>query len=198
MPTDYYNQHSMAFVEGTLHLDMGELHAAFLELVPLGGRVLDAGCGSGRDAMAFLEAGLQVDAFDASPRMARMASELTGIDVQTLRFQEFSASRVFDGIWACASLLHVPAAELPDTIARLAAALRGGGVLYASFKEGEGEREEKGRCFTDLSLPGLEDLVEGAGLRVHRSWPSNDLRPGREHQAWVNVLAVLGGEGRRS
>ncbi len=189
MSVEYYETHGATFFAATVSVDIEHLRTAFLDLVPEGGRLLDAGCGSGRDALAFLNAGYEVAAFDASPRMASLASELTGLEVEHGTFEEFSAHETFDGIWACASLLHVAAVDLPAVLRRLGLGLRPSGVLYASFKEGQGEREHAGRRFTDLSLTDLKALVTAADLQVCRAWRTDDARPGREGEAWVNVLA---------
>jgi 2-polyprenyl-3-methyl-5-hydroxy-6-metoxy-1,4-benzoquinol methylase len=75
-----------------------------------GGRILDAGCGPGRDALAFAERGYELIAFDASTAMVRVARERVGsrIVVHLMRFEDLNGQSEFDGIWACASLLHVP------------------------------------------------------------------------------------------
>ena len=91
----------------------------FLIHVPAGGDILDAGCGSGRDALAFHRAGYRVTAFDASPEMCRMARQYTDLPVIQMTFQEMTWRSAFDGIWACASLLHVPQVELPDVLGTL-------------------------------------------------------------------------------
>ncbi|MCF7983610.1 MAG: SAM-dependent methyltransferase, partial [Thiohalocapsa sp.] len=91
--------------------------------------------------------------------------------------------------WACASLLHVPAAELPDVMRRLSRALKNDGVLYASFKYGRGEREHRGRRFTDLDEAGLGALLEHVPeLEPLETWTTGDLRPGRETERWLNTL----------
>jgi SAM-dependent methyltransferase len=93
------------------------------------------------------------------------------------RFQDLSWHNQFDGIWACASLLHVPAAELPGVMQRLRNALRPRGILYASFKYGKGEREHRGRRFTDLDEPGLAALLEQPrGLAERETWITSDLQ----------------------
>jgi SAM-dependent methyltransferase len=127
---------------------MSPLYTRFLYWLPNSGHILDAGCGSGRDAFAFQKRGYQVAAFDASPTLAKFAATYCGLSVQVMRFQEINWLRRFDGIWACASLLHVPAAELPDVLIRMADALKPRGVLYASFKYGQGEREHNAELLT--------------------------------------------------
>ena len=80
----------------------------FLACLPAGAAILDFGCGSGRDAKAFLELGFSVEASDGSEELCRRASELTGIPVKRMLFSELSAADRYDGIWACASILHLP------------------------------------------------------------------------------------------
>lgn len=109
----YYNQNATAFFSNTANVDMSALHDRFLSAVSAGGSVLDAGCGSGRDAKDFLDKGYRVTAFDASHELVQLAKEHTGLDVQLRTFANVKEQACYDGIWACASLLHVPQAELP-------------------------------------------------------------------------------------
>lgn len=191
MTTRYYSENAPVFFADTVAVAMDPLYARFLPHIPPGGHILDAGCGSGRDTLAFLERGYQVTAFDASPSLASLAERHTGQPVRVLRLQDMEWSQTFDGIWACASLLHVPAAELPEVMGRLAGALRPGGVLYASFKYGRGEREHQGRRFTDLDVAGLRALLaQVPGLTEPETWISEDLRPGRAAERWLNILVA--------
>lgn len=190
---EYYNQNAEIFVKETLHADMNENRKRFLKYVRPGGKILDAGCGSGRDALAFRQAGYQVDAFDASEEICRLASENLGFQVRCLRFQDLEGEAEYDGIWACASLLHVPGDELPDVIQRLKKLLKPGGVLYVSFKKGEGERSKGGRYFQDMTEEKQKDLFETAGLTVLESYESADVREDRKEEKWVNgIISVPG------
>ena len=187
--TRYYTENAQAFFADTVAVSMDSLYARFLPHIPPGGYILDAGCGSGRDTLAFLQKGYHVTAFDAAPTLAALAERHTGQPVQVLRFQDLAWRREFDGIWACASLLHVPAADLPEALGRLALALRLGGVLYASFKYGRGEREHGGRRFTDIDEAGLRALLaQVPGLTELETWVTEDLRPGRAAEPWLNTL----------
>lgn len=89
MNPGYYTQHAAAYAHTTRTVDMAPLYARFLPHVPAGGLILDAGCGSGRDALAFLQQGYAVEAFDASPELAQLASQHAGIPVKVMRFQDF-------------------------------------------------------------------------------------------------------------
>src|SRR5262245_38138423 len=147
----YYERHADSFVSATVSVDIASLHNKFLALVPEGGLILDAGCGSGRDSKVFLERGFRVRAFDASTQIAARASGLIGTPVTVLRFEDFEECDCFDAIWACASLLHVPEVHLPTCIGNLWAGLKPFGVFYLSFKLGHGERAVDGRHFTDAT-----------------------------------------------
>jgi SAM-dependent methyltransferase len=142
--------------------------------------------GAGREGI--LDRGYEVVAFDASaaiearlgPPRARGAAHA---------FEEMAWRGVFDGIWCCASLLHVPRALLQDVVPRLKAVLRPGGICYLSLKLGRSERLEEGRLFTDQDEASLAALLApDQGLEVVELWRSADRRPGRA-QAWLNCLA---------
>ena len=189
MSIGYYDANAVLFFADTAFVDMSEVHARFVAALPPGARVLDAGCGSGRDALAFCNLGFEVTAFDGSPRMVEMAMAHTGLPVLLLTFAEVTWTEVFDGIWSCASLLHVPRPELPAVMARLRDALVPGGVWEMSFKVGAGERQVAGRHFTDLDEAAVRALVaEVGGLDVMASHTSFDLRPGKETEGWTNAL----------
>ncbi len=185
----YYDMHAKDFVAGTENADMRHCRDRFLHYLKQGTKILDAGCGSGRDMLAFKEAGYEVEAFDASAEICRLASEKTGIEVKQLRFEELEGEEEYSGIWACASLLHVKPEDLPDVLQRLNRILKPEGVLYASFKYGTGEREKDGRFFYDLTEDTCRSLLWNAGFSIRELFITQDVRSGRSHEKWVNVIA---------
>ena len=186
MTLKYYQDNAQTFFDGTVNVDMSSLYETFTQHLAPGARVLDAGCGSGRDAKAFLGMGYQVEAFDASSAMVELAREHTGLPVQLMTFADVDWKEEFDGIWCCASLLHVPSVELPDVMRRLADALKPGGVWYVSFKYGDGEREVDGRRFTDMNEVGLRRMLTVVQENEIKSlWTTLDKRPGRD-EVWLN------------
>jgi len=188
MNSDYYQLHAQRFFSETVDVDMSELYRPFVAHLKPGARILDAGCGSGRDAKAFSEMGYEVEAFDASAELVELARQHTGLPVKQMRFEEVTEVERYDGIWCCASLLHVPLAELPGVMAQLAKALKPGGVWYLSFKYGCGEREKDGRRFTDMDESGFaEVLSELSGIEVMECWQTHDQRPERE-DSWINLV----------
>lgn len=189
--TPYYDERADAFYADSVGADMSALYEPFLALLPAGGHVLDAGCGSGRDARAFLDRGYRVTAFDGSKEMAARASQLLGQPVLHLTFQALDREAEFDGVWACASLLHVPRAEMGDVLDRLTRALKPGGTLFLSFKYGDGEREQGGRFFNDYDEASFARLSAGhPALTPQKVWRTADARPGRAGESWLAALLL--------
>lgn len=191
MSTRFYDINAEAFFARTIGVDMAETQKAFLAHLPPGGRILEAGCGVGRDSRAFKDLGFDVTAFDGSARMVEMARTVTGLPVQMMDFRDIPWRREFDGVWANACLLHVPLADLPAVVGRLGQALVPGGVFYMSFKYGRSERitDDGLRHFTDLDEAGGRDLVEAAGdLTWLDAFITPDGRPDRPDERWLNLL----------
>jgi SAM-dependent methyltransferase len=186
---DFYSQHARAYAEQTLGVGMGPLYDRFLALVPAGGHVLDAGSGSGRDTRVFRGRGYRVTAIDASPELAQLAGEVIGQPVLVMRFQGLTFEDEFDGVWACASLLHVPRAEMDGVFARFSRALRPGGVWYVSFKLGGQEEVRGGRLFSDYTEESFRALLRRhPGLELVEVWRTGDPRG----QVWLNAILRRG------
>lgn len=139
----------------------------FIGSVPSGGRVLDLGCGPGRSARFMVRAGLEVDAWDASPEMARIGREAHGLDIRIAQFSDLDATEIYDGVYANFSLLHAPKADMPGNLTRIATALKPCGLLHLGLKEGDGEARDKlGRFYAYYRDDELTDLLNTAGLNV--------------------------------
>ena len=189
----YYNQNAEQFVAGTLAADMAEIRKRFLDCLPAGALILDFGCGSGRDTKAFLEAGYRVDATDGSQELCERASELTGIHVKRMLFTELDAKNTYDGIWACASILHLNKNDLAAVLRRVERALKPGGVLYTSFKYGTFEGLRNGRYFTYFTEESIREFwTSESSLQIFDMRVSQDVRAGREGEQWINLLARRG------
>jgi SAM-dependent methyltransferase len=147
--SEFYDTQGSNYAKMTFTTDMVLLQNQFLELLPSKAtQILDAGCGSGRDTLAFHKAGFQVTAFDASATLVRAANELTGLKIQQLLFDEIQWLGYFHGIWACASLVHLTPDKLALTLHKFSDALLHGGILYFSVKQGSGEaRDAQQRYF---------------------------------------------------
>lgn len=186
---NYYNQNSKKYYEDTLKADVSELYIPFFANLCDEANILDAGCGSGRDSLEFIKKGYNVSSMDESEEMVKLASELLNKKVLVRRFQDIACKNSFDGIWACASLLHVLEKELVDVFIRLTGALKEGGVIQASFKYGSGERKKGTRIFLDMNEKDIDKIIlEVANLKIMKTWITNDVRVGREQEKWLNIL----------
>jgi 2-polyprenyl-3-methyl-5-hydroxy-6-metoxy-1,4-benzoquinol methylase len=185
----YYDRNAAQYFSETVGVDMSALYAPFLALIPPGGRILDTGCGSGRDSLYFLQHGYDVEAFDASAETCRLASGLIGRTVLENTFEEIDSDSEFDGVWACASLLHVCRGSTDAVLQRLCRALRPGGIMFVSFKFRDGEWEQDGRFFNGYDESSFRALLmRNLSLALYSSWVSNDARPDRRHGKWLNAL----------
>lgn len=145
---------------------------AFLDALPPGARILELGTGSGRDARVMIERGFALTATDGSEALAREAAGYLNHPVEIMRFEQLDAADVYDGVWASASLLHVPAGELVDVLACVHRALVPGGLFVASFKAGDGPGHDGlGRYYNYPDAPTLERNYVSAA-----PWQSLELR----------------------
>lgn len=186
---NYYAENVADFAADTVNVDFSATQERFLALLPAGASILDFGCGSGRDTKAFLERGYRVTAVDGSPELCTLASAYTGIPVRQMLFAKLDDVEAYDGIWACASILHVPSADLPNIFRRMITALKPGGVIYASFKYGTFAGVRNGRYFTDFTEETFTDFLrQFPELTFEDQWMSSDVRPGRSNEKWLNAI----------
>ncbi|MEQ1755825.1 MAG: class I SAM-dependent methyltransferase [Micropepsaceae bacterium] len=170
----FYANESAAYAARSEAIGISKSLNALLTILPSGAEVLDLGCGTGRDTLAIRDAGFSVTAIDGSAEMAREAEKRVGLPVRVLLFEDLDYENQFDGIWACASLLHVPRAGLADVLARVHRALKPGGTVVASFKSGGAEgRDSLGRYYNYLNRDEAEALFLAAGR-----WAKLELKTG--------------------
>jgi SAM-dependent methyltransferase len=165
--------------------------ADFMQALPVGARILDLGCGSGRDAEALLAHGFHVDATDGAPAIAAEAKQRLGRPVRIMRFDELSAVDSYDGIWANASLLHVPRPALTVILALVLRALKPGGLHFASYKGGmSAGRDGSGRYYNYLDLDAAKHFYSGSG-RWERLLATDYLSSGYEgdQEEWIAITA---------
>lgn len=186
----WYDANADKFFRQTKNLDLSHAYKAFLTLLPDKARILDAGCGSGRDTRHFLSLGHEVRAFDLSPEMVRKARAYTGAEVDCMGFTDLNYQDEFHGVFASASLLHLPPPELTASLEALSRALVDKGILYASFKHGDREWYKDDilyfRAYDESALQ--FHFSKTNGLRITEIWTTPDLRPGRKDEIWVHVL----------
>ena len=186
---NYYNEKAVSFSESTVHVDFTETQQTFLDCLPSHAHILDFGCGAGRDTKYFLEQGCRVTAVDGSEALCKIASEYTGIQVKQMLFQNLDETEKYDGIWACASILHLKKKELPDVLVKMRNALKKQGIIYTSFKYGDFEGVRNGRYFTDFTEELFADFMKDIpGLTIEKTWITGDVREGRGDERWINIL----------
>jgi len=183
---DYYNTEAAQFTERTQHSDFSELRNVFYSYIKPHGHILDLGCGCGRDSKVFLDAGYTVTAVDGSEALCKMASEFIGQDVICSTFQDYKPTEKFDGIWACAALLHLSEDDIISVMKKLAKNLRSGGCFFASFKYGDFEGIRKERFFYDMTEKKFQKLLKKLPeYKIITAKIGQDVRPGREDEMWL-------------
>lgn len=187
----YYNKNSKDFFNRTINADVQDLYRKFLKHVPDQGRILDAGCGVGRDSKFFLNNGYKVLPFDGSLEMVKLTSNLLGEDALHMLFQEMRFSSEFDAVWANASLLHVPYENLREVIESFHKALLPSGILYASFKYGTSMRPTEDRIFFDMDEVNIEPYLKGlfAPLEIWKSADTRSTVAPSPDKSWLNFIA---------
>ena len=186
---EYYNKNAAQFTDSTILAEVHDIQKKFLGYLDKGASILDFGCGSGRDTKYFLENGYKVEAIDGSEELCKLASEYAGINVQHMFFQDLCVTDKYDGIWACSSILHLNKAELRPVLGKMLTALKKAGIIYSSFKYGDFEGERKGRYFTDFTKDTFEEFIKDFdGIRIVDEWISQDVRPDRGDEKWLNLI----------
>lgn len=187
----YYIYNTDAFIENTINCDMSVQYNFFLKHIPKNGTILDLGFGSGRDMIYFQELGYNVKGIDPIDSFVeRMQSK--GFEVYKDTAQTMNFIDEFDGIWACASLLHVPSNELTNAFKKCEIALKKNSILYCSFKYGTYEGERNGRVFTDLNEETIKKYLDGLNLNIIETSITTDVRPDQSNQTWLNCIIKKG------
>jgi SAM-dependent methyltransferase len=182
----HYGRHVAVYARLAAERDLTRVYDLVEMALPPGARLLDIGCGTGDDARVFLDRGFRVTAIDASPAMVRHCRR-RGIPARRGNFQSLAFVRTFDAVWAAASLLHVPRAEMSAVLRRLGRALRPEGLIYVSLWHGRSERvTPDGRFVAGYSRTGFARLLRAAGIDVLRSWGSASPPPAKVK--WVHFI----------
>jgi SAM-dependent methyltransferase len=186
----FYETHAEHYAEQTRAIELDHLYEPFLTAVAKDGKILDVGCGAGRDLKRFAKEGFEAVGIDPSEKLAAMASEFSGCKVLVCEVQDLRFVNEFDGAWACASLIHLPRNQLRGALEKIYVALKPGGVLLVSMQIGTGEIvTADGRFFTRYSSQEMSSAIERSRFELINVWTTPDSLPGRESVTWVNAIA---------
>jgi len=189
MTKDYYNDFFEKFTDSTLNLDMSELYNKYIQYIKPGARILDLGCGPGRDLLFFRQNGFSVSGIDNAEKFVNFAREYSGCPVSLADFRKISFSEEFEGIWACASLLHLNKDELHNVLERSVKALKPEGIFYMSFKYGSFEGIRNGRYFLFLNENEFRKIIKNIkNISILEMWKTPDFRKNRNNEYWLNVI----------
>ncbi len=186
---DYYNRIADSYYWTTVGIDMSKLRNAFAAYLPAEARVIDLGCGSGRDVMAFGDMGHEASGLDASKELVELAKERLEVKASVGDMVTWRASEPYDGIWCCASLIHLNEEEKKRFFGNLQYNLKPGGVIYISVKEGiETGTDEEGVYTSNCTADELKSFLNGAGCEILETVVTEDAM-GRPGVKWLNVIA---------
>lgn len=183
----YYNDNARDIIANVHHLDMSLLYAVFEKYLPLPANILDVGSGTGRDSLYFTQKGHTVTSFDASESLVAFSSLfLSNVRVDT--FHNFTTAETYDGIWACASLLHVERKEVLIIIQKYCDMLTTRGVFYMSFKCSNFDYIKDGVSYTCFTLETLKTLLNRLhNAKIVELFETQDVRQHR-NEKWVNAI----------
>ena len=187
---NYYDQNSKQFIKSTFKLDLSDFYTRFEKHLKPNAKILDLGCGPGRDLKYFSKQYTAVG-LEPSSILAEYARTHSNCIVHETTIQEFKSEEKFDGVWACASLLHLRKSELPSVFKILSNLLLKNGIIYCSFKYGDFEGERNGRFFSDLNEKGLKEMINDTDLEAIDQWLTGDVRVGRENEKWLNAILTI-------
>lgn len=185
--SNYYKINKNEFIENTFNCDMSFQYNFFEKYLDKSTKnILDIGFGSGRDSLYFSKK-YEVYSIDPVEEFCEHGKSLGLKNVFCMKVQDMVYDAMFDGIWACASLLHIPSYELVDVLNRCYNALKENGIMYCSFKYGDYEGDRNGRFFMDLIEERFRQYVSKTKFNILEVCITEDVRPNR-CEKWLNVI----------
>ena len=179
----YYSTNYKEYISSTQNVDMTEHYNRFLPYLFQGAKILDVGFGSGRDMLYFSSKGYNVFGIDNVSEFVDNG-KANGLNVELCDFHNIPYIETFDGIWACASLLH--SNNLPLAFDNLNKALKVGGHIYLSMKYGKGANIENSRFYQYIDEEKLKELCKNSNLSIVEIYNSKDLL--KRNNGWINAV----------
>lgn len=187
---NFYNREAERYKEERNEIKgFDEIYKPFIKYIKHNGKILDFGCGSGRDSLYFKNNGYKVIALDGSKAMCDITRQLCNIEVKEMFFEDFKEENTYDGIWACASLLHLPKDILINVLKNLALSLKENGYIYASFKYGDYEGIRNRRYFIDFTEESFKDIIKKIpDLEIIETYQTNGVLKSQIRKHWLNIV----------
>lgn len=184
----FYSENAWTFFENTLDSNMKSIYKNFEKNLKPKDKILDLGCGSGRDSIYFKNKGFKVVSIDYSKELCKIAKEKLNLDIVCMDMRDIHYSNEFNGIWACASLLHIEKKEILELLETCYNSLQDKGIMYLSFKQGQGEREIEKRFFNFYDEDTLIRLISCTKFKINKIWITEDVRKEHIDVKWLNAI----------
>ena len=190
--SNYYESNAERYAAGTISADMSEQYQRFLPLLKKGAKILDVGSGSGRDVCYFQKQGYQATALEPSKNLGREIRKVFSGEIVCSDIQSYQTTERYDGIWACASLIHLQEEEILCFFKKIDMYLNDNGIVYVSGKSGISTGEvEDGRFFLEFTEQLVEKILTvNKQLQLEQLWYTEDVS-GRRGFRWLNVVLRL-------
>ena len=190
--SNYYESNAERYAAETISADMSEQYQRFLLLLKKGAKILDVGSGSGRDVCYFQKQGYQATALEPSKNLCREIRKVFSGEIVCSDIQDYRPAERYDGIWACASLIHLQEEEVLCFFKKIDMYLNDNGIVYASGKSGISTGEvEDGRFFLEFTEQLIEKILTvNKQLQLEQLWYTEDVS-GRRGFRWLNVVLRL-------
>ena len=192
MMCNYYESNAEHYAAETIYADMSEQYQSVLPLLKKGAKILDVGSGSGRDACYFQKQGYQVTALEPSKNLGREIRKVFSGEIVCSDIQSYQTTERYDGIWACASLIHLQEEEILCFFKKIDMYLNDNGIVYVSGKSGISTGEvADGRFFLEFTEQLVEKILTvNKQLQLEQLWYTEDVS-GRRGFRWLNVVLRL-------
>lgn len=182
----YYKENAKEYIEKTICIDMTHEINKFLKVIGKKANILDLGFGSGRDSICFQNLGYEVYSLDPTREFCENGRKIGLKNVIEGYAQDIDYQEKFDGIWACASLLHISLEELVQTLIKCKNALKKDGIMYASFKYGDFEGIRDDRFYNDMTLEKFTKICNKSEMICLEFWITYDKQ--NRNNKWINFL----------
>lgn len=183
----YYNDNYKDIYKSSKNIDLSSLYLEFEKYLEYGDKILDLGCGIGRD-IEYFKKNYEVEGVDASKKLVEIARKNTGVKIYNLTYEKMEFKDSYDGIWALASLVHMGEEKIIETIRKVSKSLNKQGVFYMSFKHGDFKGYIGERYFTYMNEDKINNMfIQIPEVEVIKIFYTGD-KMDRKDTEWINII----------